>query len=259
MADPRRHSHLRIDKSCLDLGNDEHEVGRVNGCRSAVCFVPYLELPLPWDLIMTRRERHYKEHFLKLCSSTMTIAYRKSSCYHGREYWDIHCHCEHPGSLQCIAGAKLLRGACRLVLRGTFYNMMFPFYRYVANYHQLRVVRYVGSVYVHGNHLIYLHMNRESDLKYIKRSWLGPYALIDCTLNTWIILKCRSCRRLTETQARVCARRTRLVIKKISEGVAKYRAKCLRINYMEPLRQKMLSRLHRYGIAFDHEDYVLTV
>lgn len=250
---------LTIDKSCIDLGNDEHDVGRVTGSRFTVCFVPYLELPLPWDFILTDLERFYFKHFFKSCGATLTIDERKSCCYHGQEFWDVHCHCEKPWSLQCQAGAKVTRGVCRLAIQGGFYNALFPFYRYVANYHQLRAVRYVGSLFVHGVHLIYLHMNRESDLKYINYNLLGPYKVIDCTLNTWLVLKCTSCKRLNERQARVCARRTRLIIKKICLNIAVDRPKSLRLNHMEPLRQKMFFRLHRYKIAFNHQDYLLTV
>lgn len=253
------HPLVDVDQSCLDLGNDEHEVGRVLGNRFVVCFVPYLELPVPWDLLLTRRERFYRSHFMRNCSALLSIDERKSSCYHGREMWDVHCHCENPGSLQCVAGAKLLRGSCRLVMKGGFYNAMFPFYRYVANYHQLRAVRYVGSIFAHGKHLIYLHLNRESDLQFINPNWLGPHRVIDCTLNTWIVLKCTSCKRLNEMQARVCARRTRKIIKRMCLAIAAHRPKSLKLNFMEPLRQKMFVRLHRYRIAFTHEDYVLTV
>lgn len=226
---------------------------------SAVCFVPYLELPVPWDFIMNHYEKSFFFKFFRLCSSTLTIDEHKSACFHGREFWDFHCHCEQSDSLQCLATAKVLKKLCQTVIRGAFYNKMFPFYRYVANYHQLRTVRYVGSIFVEGTHLIYLHFKRDSDLRYVKTSWLGKHRFIDCTLNTWLILKCISCKHLNETQVRVCARRTRLIIKKICLNIALHRKKVLRINPMETLRQKMFCRLHRYGITFNREEYISTV
>ncbi|UYL15023.1 early E4 protein [Bat mastadenovirus] len=250
---------LTVDQSCLDLGNDEHPIGRVKGCRFAICFVPYLEFPLPWDLFLCPRERYYLRLYFRTCSATLTIDEHKSNCYHGHEIWDLHCHCLKPGSLQCQAGGKLLRSVARAAVRGTFYNAYFSFYRATANYHQLRAVRYVGSTFISGTHLIYLHLNRESDMKFISGSWLGPHRVVDCTLNTWIILQCKSCQLLTERQARVCARRTRRIIKRCCEAIGRHRPKSLKLNYMEPLRQKMFTRLYRYRIAFNHEDYVLTV
>lgn len=245
------------------MGNDEHDIGRVMGTPSGVCFVPYMEFPVPWEFLFSEYECHVFKCLFKLCSATMTIDQRHAPCYHGREMWDVHCHCESEGSLQCLASAKLVRGMCRYVIRGTAYNKMFPFYRYVANYHLQSSVRYVGSVHVNGVHLVYIHFKKESDIKYFNTSCLGPHKFIDCTLNSWLVLRCISCARLTEMQARVCARRTRLIIKKVSKSIARHRRserkKSANINNGELLRQKMLTRLHRYGIVFEHEDYLLTV
>lgn len=234
-------------------------MGRVMSHPAAVCFVPYLELPIPWDFILNHYERCIFYKFFRLCGCTLTIDEHKSSCFHGRELWDIHCHCQNPESLQCLSTGKILKMWCKQVLRGAFYNAQFPFYRYVANYYHLTTVRYVGSLFVNRVHLIYLHFKKENDLKYVLSGWLGKHRFVDCTLNSWLILKCISCKHLTEIQARVCARRTRKIIKKICCHIALHRRRALRRNPYEILRQKMFSRLLRYGITFDREDYMLTV
>ena len=101
---------------------------------------------------------------------------------------------------------------------------------------------YMGSVFVRGIHLIYIRVLLDGDMKKIRMQNLGEAVYVDGLYGNFLILICRSCN-LSEIQAKVCARRTRRIIKRAAACCSGPKTPSRK----ELIRERELLRLMKYG------------
>ncbi|AAK26498.1 E4 ORFD [Mastadenovirus porcusquintum] len=213
---------------------------------SAVCFAMCLEFPVPWKQILTRHELLYLEEYL--CDSielevSSVCTNDGQDCGRCIASWELHCHCPDKMSLQCLSARKVIVGLFREVLNGTCYNNMFWFYREYVNRGMPERLLYTGSVMFRGIHLIFIRILLDSDSIRIRKLNCGACVFYEGMYCNYLILMCKSCKHMSEIQARVCARRTRLVLKRASllcDG-------CKGGSLKEVWRQRELLRVMKYG------------
>ncbi|QIZ64173.1 ORF6-like protein [Guinea pig adenovirus 1] len=255
--------------------NREHIVAEIRGVPTAASFALHGCLLVPWPALLTDYERRVFETFVYTCPMPGLVECRRSHLVHGFERWTVHCHCDSananaslrsPCTLRCQSQARLVCSFFRVMLLGTAYDRVYAFYRFRANAQSCAAVYYIGSVWLRDQHLVYLYFPETRDIRRCTRgmSFGFSYTTRACVSN-FVVLQCLSCARCDEMSARVCCRRTRLLIKKARallrrgphartrDGRLKKRFK--RCVYLSA-RLKMLHRLARYGQCFAMDDYV---
>ena len=227
---------------------DSHFLAHIKCPKTAVCFAMCLELPIPWDQILYHHEKVFLQRALcgsvelEVCSVFNKMLQPDFSSLTSR--WSVHCHCPDKQSLQCFAGKKVVLSFIEQILKGTMYNQMFWNYRAYVNRGMHETLIYVGSYYIRGVHYVVIRALLDSDMARIRMYNFGEAVFVNGLYGNFLILICRSCN-LTELQARVCARRTRRVLK---------RALCCCCgpkvaSKKELLRQKELARMLKYGVS----------
>ena len=91
--------------------------------------------------------------------------------------------------------------------------------------------------------VIFIRILLDSDSIRIRKLNCGACVFYEGTYCNYLILLCKSCKHMSEIQARVCARRTRLVLKRASllcDG-------CKGGSLKEVWRQRELLRVMKYG------------
>lgn len=233
--------------------SDSHSIAFVKSRRTAVGFAMCLELPVPWKQILSHHEFIFLKHHLcdnvelEICSvfnkNLQPDFSSLTSC------WSLHCHCDDPTSLQCLSGRKVIVSLFEEILKGSAYNQMFWFYRAYVNRGMPEGLMYMGSVFFRKIHLIYIRVILDSDMKKIRKKNFGQAVYVDGNYGNFLILFCHSCTHLSEIQAKVCAKRTRRMIKlalQYCSGPKCYSKK-------ELLRQKELERLMKYGVPISQK------
>lgn len=199
-----------------------HPVGAVRNSRAAVCFVPCLEIVVPWRFILSHQEWIFLKHSLcggleleQICFSPETLC--------GRELWNFHCHCLKRSSLECRAGQVVMRSLMREIIRGCEYNRIFWWFREAVNLPSVSRVMYVGSVMFRGAHLVYMKIMYDCDLKLLRMFHWGEVIYCDGDYANYIVLVCRRCHELSEPVARRCAHRLRHWLKLAAEAIGAQR------------------------------------
>lgn len=211
-----------------------------------------LEMPVPWKQILTYDEITFLKHHLcdsielEMCSVFNKHLQPDFSSLTSR--WSLHCHCHDSTSLQCLAGRKLIASLFEELLTGTVFNQMFWFYRQYVNRGMPEGILYMGSTYFRKLHLIYIRVILDADMKKVRKLNFGSCVYIDGYYGNFLVVFCRSCN-LTEIQARVCARRTRKMIKKAIHCCSGPKHSSKR----EILRQRELERLMKYGVPISQK------
>ncbi|ADZ39826.1 E4 orf6 [Simian adenovirus 48] len=225
--------------------NTMHDVSAVRGMVGCVGFAVFMEWPVPWDMILTSYEWHLLKHYLNVCISCATIDLRRSSVIHGNEVWTLHCHCNRPGSLQCMAGGIMLATWFNRVVYGAAINQRCIWYREVVNYQMPKEVLYVGSVYMRGRHLIYLNIRYDVHAQIVKQfvsmGWCQhAYGI----MNNLVVLCCISCASLSEMRMRCCAKRTRRLMRRAVLAIVRHGRFRLQPSAAERRRQDILRDLY---------------
>ncbi|TKX88038.1 hypothetical protein C5L27_13710, partial [Staphylococcus argenteus] len=70
---------------------------------------------------------------MSVCLCCATIDVEITQLLHGYERWLIHCHCQRPGSLQCMSAGMLLGRWFKMAVYGTLINKRCFWYREVVN------------------------------------------------------------------------------------------------------------------------------
>ncbi|YP_094053.1 E4 ORFD [Bovine mastadenovirus A] len=246
--------HFEVPGSGLICCNstDSHPVAFVRSPRTAACFAMCLELPVPWMHILSHHEFVFlKRHLcdgveLEMCSVFSKDLQPDFSSLQSR--WYLHCHCDNSGSLQCLSSRKVLTGLFQEVLKGTFYNQLFWFYRGCVNKNLPEGLMYMGSVYIRGIHLIYIRVILDGDMKRIRKLNFGEAVYVDGLYGNFLIVICRSCN-LSEIQAKVCAKRTRRLLKRAVGCCSGPKQPSKK----EVVRQRELLQLMKYGLPMSQK------
>lgn len=199
-----------------------HPVGSVRNSRGAVCFVPCLEIVVPWRYILAHEEWIFLQHSLCGGMELEQIAFSPETLC-GRELWNFHCHCLKKGSLECRAGQVVMRSLMREIIKGCEFNRIFWWFREAVNLASVSRVMYVGSVLFRGAHLVYMKVMYDCDLKLLRAYHWGEVIYCDGDYANYIVLVCRRCHELSEPTARRCARRLRRWLKLAAEVIGAQR------------------------------------
>ncbi|UNB10548.1 E4 ORF5 [Human adenovirus 61] len=230
-----------------------HNVSEVRGIPSCVGFTVLQEWPIPWDMILTNYEMFILKKYMSVCLCCATIDVEITQLLHGYERWLIHCHCQRPGSLQCMSAGMLLGRWFKMAVYGTLINKRCFWYREVVNRFMPKEIMYVGSTFVRGRHLIYVKIMYDGHawlaLEKISFGWSTfNYGI----LNNMLVLCCDYCKDLSEIRMRCCARRTRLLMLKVVKVIAENTVRPLKHSWCEGHRQRLLKGLimHHQAILF---------
>lgn len=235
-----------------------HEVGYIYSIKPGACFTVMLNMHIPWPLILNKLGRQVFQQVEIGCQEGDNVLLRplNSEFVTGHEQWVVHCHCKKPGSLQCLAGGRVMCDLAEEYVYGSLYNEMFPTYRQYVNRGLPNFMQYVGSVYFRGKHLIYVVFRRKDQLREsVEKISFGLHVCISHSRHNILIFCCKSCKTLTEIMACCCMRRTRLLLVKCANILLKSGHPYL-YERSEPARQKMLSRLMKYGVPFRYTDFI---
>lgn len=217
-----------------------HYVGVVSSMPTSVPFVVFMEWPVPWGLLLSPYELHLLRSYLTLCQCPATLEVGSTAVITGYELWALHCHCPQPGSLQCRAGAVLLKRWFLMVVAGSLINLHVPWYRPLVNERLPKEVMYVGSCFARGRHLVYIHVRYDQHAKYLlDRLSFGLAAFNYGVMNNMLILCCTYCKTLEEIRFRCCARRTRRLLLRAVMELDSISRRGLRASASEPRRQRM--------------------
>lgn len=226
-----------------------HKISSVRGHNAAVQFTGFHRCPIAWNFILSDYEKHIVSMFCNMCEDVWTCIWTGDGYINGMEYWAIHCHCENPFSLQCFAQGRLVKNWLTKILCGMAYDMQFWFYRPIANYYAVSEIRFMGSIFYEGVHLIYL-----SFLSFTNYMLVRPYlsfgeheAFYD---PCFVVLKCMSCKSLTDITAKCCAKRVRTLIKRIVFVLEKKGRDVLRWK-QEKKKTKALLKLYRFKVPIN--------
>lgn len=226
--------------------------------KSAACFAVLYYFHIPWTLILNKLGRKIFGLVEVGCYMADNVLLRPLTHEDitGSEQWVVHCHCERPGSLQCIAAGRVMCDLFEEYVFGTIYNDMFPSYRQYVNRGLPKFLHYVGSVYFRGKHFIYVAFQTRFQMQdCLKSISFGPHTCLSHSRHNMLIMCCMSCRRLTEIMACCCMRRTRLLLLKCVRHLLKLGNFNAR-NHEEKHRQRMLDRMRKYGMPFKFIHYV---
>ncbi|QHR77517.1 E4 34K [Squirrel monkey adenovirus] len=237
--------------------NTLHDVITVSAVPSSVMFTVYLEWPAPWHMILSEYEQCLMRRYMCVCACPATLDIVNCRMIRGNEVWTLHCHCASPGSLQCRAGAHVLRRWFYLLVVGSLINLRVPWYRPLVNEHLPKEVMYVGSVYVRGLHLIYINVRYDEHARHLITTVnFGLSAFHYGTMNNMLVLCCSYCRTGDEIRFRCCARRTRRLLCRAVREVDSISRRPLRASRTEHVRQRMFdSVMLRYrALSYDVYD-----
>ncbi|AMB43041.1 E4 34K [Bat mastadenovirus WIV13] len=235
------------------LMTDSHHVGRVRSNPGCSFFIPLRELVIPWDLLFQGGAYRILKQLGLFCFSSITLP---GSCYYifGYEEWDVHCHCYNAYSLQCLAGKKIMYYLHVEVMYGCNYNIMFKDYRPYVNYKMPGNFIYIGSVMFRKFHLIYIRFKFLRELRYcIKVVSFGDACYIK-TNHNMLVIKCISCKNLTDIAAACCRRRIRKLLLKCVKAIRSQRWP-LYPSKREKFRIKHFTDLMNYNKKFRNFRY----
>lgn len=226
---------------------------------SANCFALCFELPIPWDLILSRHQRIFLGNHC--CPAALEFLASTHSCLASRHRWQLHCHCGDEGSLQCRAARVVLEREVQWFCQGLYFNRQCFWYRELANLEAPEEIQYVGSVVHTGSmlHFIYIKLSfpRRDQLAGVDAvsACLNPESgfLVRGVYNYWVILICRVCRaRREQSSYRSCAVRVRGVIRRMTRAVRsdpRLSHLCGRTSVWEPRRQRCIRRSLNFGVC----------
>ncbi|ARQ79796.1 E4 34K [bat adenovirus 10] len=237
---------------------DSHIVAEVTSLPSAACFWVNYGLPVPWKLILEKFELHLYNHLLdlcwKCCGTDCYVKWRVS----GFESWHVHCHCDKKGSLQCLAGAAIKKHFLQDLIIGSNYNLKFPFYRrYVNTAVPTDVIRYEGSIFFRGKHLIYIQLlSQDQRSKDIYEVFFRDTNHYFNSTTCKVILLCTSCVSLTEIAACSCMRNTKKIMLKLLSHMKWLHKSYFRDDkYHEIKRCRLLEKLMFKNCYFTFDDF----
>nr|AGV40532.1 E4Orf6 34 kDa protein [Gorilla beringei graueri adenovirus 8] len=234
-----------------------HNVSYVRGLPCCVGFTLIQEWVIPWDMVLTREELLIMKKCMKVCLCCANLDIMTSSMVHGYERWSLHCHCDSPGSLQCLAGGQVLASWFRMVLEGSLINQRCLWYREVVNQHMPKEVMYMSSVFMRGRHLIYLRIWYDGHVGAVLPAMSFGYSALHCgILNNILVLCCTYCADLSEIRMRCCARRTRMLMLRAVRIIAEETTTPLHSCRTERRRQELLRALllhHRPILMGDYD------
>lgn len=247
-----RFSNLRLQASC-DLST-AHRTCFVKGSRDSILFADNGEIVIPWDILFDDYAQHLLCVFEIGCISPAML-YRKTNFLAGVEMWSVHCHCNKPGSLECMAQAAVLRMILRKFIKCANYDRTFLQYRSVVNYNLPSAVFYHASCFYDGTHLIFIRVKKINHCRYLVRKVnLGQFAVVTCNTNC-IILVCKSCKNCQEIMVKCCMRRTRKILKNCVKVLEDRLGKHLTPSKKEKSRQRKIRQFFRYNIPIQWKDF----
>lgn len=216
---------------------------------SQIYFECQFEIALPWHYMLTEYERHIFRVYGLGCTAGLELCYPRGPYMAGLGNWKLHCHCDKPYSLFCLAAAEYLKNMLCEYVRGMRYNSLFTFYRPYANRNLPMYITYIGSVLYRQMHFVYLEFAQRWDLELCVNYISFGEGMVVCGLRNYIIFVCRSCASLREVAACSCMRRTRkLIVRCLNIMSLKMSGKHAGPNFREELRNKMFGRYWRYGL-----------
>ncbi|BBE38385.1 35kDa protein [Human adenovirus 4a] len=235
-----------------------HNVSSVRGLPCSAGFTALQEFPVPWDMVLTPKELRVLKTCMSVCLCCANIDLFSSQLIHGRERWVIHCHCQDPGSLRCMAGGAVLAIWFRRIIQGCMFNQRVMWYREVVNLHMPKEIMYMGSVFWRGRHLIYIRIWYDGHVgSIVPQMSFGWSTLNYGLLNNVVVLCCTYCFDLSEIRIRCCARRTRrLMLRAI--GIMRRESQDpdpLSSSLTERRRQRLLRGLMRHNRPIPFADY----
>lgn len=188
-----------------------HSTCSVQTVPGAVSFVPNLELPVPWERILSHEEYIFLKWHLCGGLELDTLRYHRTHI-DGNEWWLCHCHCSNKRSLQCLSAAVVVRQLMKEILDGAFFNCLWVFYREFVNACMPEKFIYVGSLYFREFHLVYIKCGNDEDAHAVRYIQVGGIDAVYCNgeFSNYFVLLCKSCKNRTERQAYVCCKKTRL-------------------------------------------------
>ncbi|AWY10566.1 34K [Polar bear adenovirus 1] len=225
-----------------------HNVAVIKGSASALQFVGFHYCPVPWGEILSSYEQHVGRLCCSVCENPWYTTWTCSENLIGEETWTIHCHCSSPRSLQCMSQAALVSHWLNEVLDGMLYDAKFCFYREIANKYSPREFQYAGSVFFRGLHLVYMHWQRPY-YYILSRGHVSFGRHKAYLLEGYVVLFCTSCKNLSEISARCCARRIKLLIRKLANYLAKKHV--LKVWDKKYCKNRLLKRTHWYRFPVD--------
>lgn len=227
----------------MECGALDHLGAVVRSKPSCIAFVLTYELPIPWPYLTDALEERILKHCsTRCCLPALIIPPFFRSALTGRETWTLHCHCDQPNTLQCMAGSAVTARFVQQFVDGTYFNSVFWFYYQYVNEYAYKEARYVGSSVVNGIHFICLRFARKKYLRACLEIDYGPH-LICSGIGQWVILLCKSCADGTESSARACMYRTREIVEKMGT-VLRERRQLLRPFATRFNRPNLFPRLH---------------
>ncbi|AEK98471.1 E4 34K [Titi monkey adenovirus ECC-2011] len=236
--------------------NTLHDVITVRSVPSSVMFTVYLEWPAPFHFFLSPYEQHLMRQYMHVCACPATLVIVHCRMIRGSEVWMLHCHCSRPGSLQCRAGAVLLRRWFYLLVVGSLVNLRIPWYRPWVNDHMPKEMMYVGSVYVRGLHLIYINVRYDEHAEHLIRTVnFGLSAFHYGVMNNMLVLVCSYCRTGEEIRFRCCARRTRRLLARSVRELDSISRHPLRASRTERQRQRMFDSVMWRSRALSYDVY----
>ena len=236
----------------------KHVVGSVRGVSGTIAFACHGELCIPWRFLLSKEDFHIlRTYFHYCCFPGQMRRWAENLLLHPRLRWYLHCHCRNPGSLQCRAAAAAMMHLFDILLQGTRFNSVFPFYRAFCNRGGSDICKYLGSTIVLTAHVIYIKFKHYEDARHCcERVAFGREVEVRQAESgvVYAMIICRECpRELTTAKVRRCACRTRRVLRKCHRAIEDYRQTQTRLprrvlpSRSEARRLRLLSGFYQHG------------
>ncbi|SMG83460.1 E4 34K [Bottlenose dolphin adenovirus 1] len=213
----------------------------------AVPFVQFMEIPIPWQYILSHREYVFLKHHLCGGMELHSVSFRRSRIL-GDERWITHCHCNDPTSLQCLASRTYIYQLLKEFMLGTDFNSKWMFYRERVNIGMPECLLYIGSVYFRDLHLVYIRFSGSvEDCMGLRYTQVGGIQCVYCNADygDFYVLICKSCKNRSEGNAYVCCRYT---IKWMKAALNLMKSTNLTPSGKEEERCKQYRRFFEYNI-----------
>lgn len=224
---------------------------RANGQYHLVCsvksfpsFAPFYcapDLPVPWHWLLDYNMRRMFEKFF--CASCLYFG--QLNGHMSQALLPVHAD-RGEESLQFRASLVVLKDALQHFVNGSGFNKKYIWYREVVNNGLTDSLKYMGSVWVKGLHVMYVKMDSLSLFHLFSCLDFGDdmYA-VRGPANCYLVMRCRTCCMLSESQVMICAERVNRVLNKLTLFAMKRKMVMRRGREIREARQ--VYRQLRYG------------
>lgn len=207
-------------------------------------FAPFFcapDLPVPWHWLLDYNLRRMMQRFY--CTSCLYVG--QLNGHMSQALLPVHADSGEE-SLEFRASLVVLKSALQQFVNGSGFNAKYMWYREVANNDVTDSLRYVGSVWIMGLHVIYIKMDSLSLYNLFSCLNFGDDKyVVRCPANCYIVMRCRNCKKLSEAVVMNCAKVVNCFLRKLTAFAVKRRMVMRKGRELREARQ--VYRQIRYG------------